>query len=85
MNVNLFPCGLLLSIVCVCVCVSVSVRACVYARVCCNGRKCVCVHACAHVLWWSSFYSVSSLQVTFLVGEKKTNIVVALSQVCGYI
>lgn len=36
-----------------------------------DGRECVCVHACAHVLLWSCVSTaVSSLQVTFVLGKK---------------
>lgn len=46
------------------------ISTCVRARD--DGRVCVCVHACAHVLLWSCVSTaVLSLQVTFLLGKKK--------------
>lgn len=75
-NVNLFLYCLVFPL---CVCVRESVCD-IWER----ARASVCMHAHTFPLWSCVSTSVSSLQVTFLVGEKK-NIVVALSQVCGYI
>lgn len=71
---------------CVRECERACVRACVCMRECAVTGESVYVCMHAHTFCGGAVSTLSRpYRSHFLLGKKKTNIVVALSQVCGYI